>query len=263
MANTTVMVESLVRVEELLATPPPARGGTRELEDFRGTVAAEGVCFAYRDVPVLSEVDFDITAGEHVALAVPTGSGKSTLVNLLLGLYKPDAGWVKADGVALDELDLVALRRRIGVVLQDAVILHGTVRDNIAYGRADATEAEIREAARQAGADTFIERLPGGYDAAVGDEGALLAGGQRQRIALARALLGRPALLVLDEPTTHLDHAAIGVLLRELAILPAAVIMVTHDMEVAAQADRVVHLRDGRVARVERGARARPGTIAI
>jgi subfamily B ATP-binding cassette protein MsbA len=151
--------------------------------------------------------------------------------------------------VALDELDVRHLRGQVGVVLQDPLVFRGTVAENIAYGRPEATGADIRTAAERATADAFVRALPAGYETALGDDAMRLSGGQRQRIAIARALLGDPALLVLDEPTTHLDDAAIGALMANLTGLPRApsVIIVTHDPGVAARADRIVHLRDGRL----------------
>jgi ABC-type multidrug transport system fused ATPase/permease subunit len=153
------------------------------------------------------------------------------------------------------------LRGQFGVVLQDPILFPGTVFDNIAYGRADATAEDVRAAARDATAASFIDALPAGYDTQVGDEGGLLSGGQRQRVAIARALLGSPRMLVMDEPTTYLDDASIATLVHKLAELPNAptVIIVTHDLDLAARADRLVHLRDGQTVRVERGDRARAG----
>src|SRR3954453_3325826 len=145
-------------------------------------------------------------------------------------------------------------RRQIGVVLQDPLIFPGTIRDNIAFGRPDASDPEIREAATLATADAFIHRLPDGYATEVraegGDEGVGLSGGQRQRIAIARALVGGPGLLMLDEPTTYLDEAAVSALMANLGSLPRAptVVLVTHDPQAATHADRVIELGDGAVA---------------
>jgi ATP-binding cassette subfamily B protein len=240
--------ESMVRLDRLLhAGGDEPYAGTRSI-DFDGSLELDGVSFGYEARSVLENVDLHIAPGERVAIVGPNGAGKSTLVSLLLGLYRPDAGRVLAGGIPFDELDMGRLRRAIGVVLQDPVIFPGTVRDNIAYGRPDASDDEVRRAAAWATAD-FVEALPDGYATRVGDEGVRLSGGQRQRIAIARALLSCPALLILDEPTTHLDDAAINRLLENLRELPGSptVIAVSHDPETELWADRVVHVRDGRI----------------
>ena len=242
--------ESVVRLNELLdrdAREPYT--GTR-IVDFAGTVVLDGVSFSYGAEPVLRDVDLVIDAGEEVAIVGPNGAGKSTLASLLLGLYRPTEGQLLADEVPFEEVDITSLRRSMGVVLQDPVIFPASVRENIAYGRPDATESEIRQAAEWATAVEFIEALPQGYATPVGDEGVLLSGGQRQRLAIARALLARPKLLVLDEPTTHLDDAAIGRLMANLRELPGSptIVAISHDPKIEAWAERVIHLRDGQLA---------------
>jgi ATP-binding cassette subfamily B protein len=243
--------ESVARLSRLLEPgADEIYTGTREI-DFDGAFEFDGVSFAYDGRPVLRDVDLAIEAGEHVAIVGPNGAGKSTLVSLLLGLYRPGAGHVRADGVAFDELDVASLRRSMGVVLQDPIIFPGTVRENISYGRRDATEAEIHRAAEWATVNEFVEALPEGYATPVGDEGTLLSAGQRQRVAIARALLSCPTLLVLDEPTTHLDDVAINRLMESLRELPGSptVIAVSHDPGIEGWAERVIHLRDGQIAR--------------
>ena len=169
--------------------------------------------------------------------------------NLILGLYRPWTGELLADGIPYDTVDMRLLRGSFGVILQDPVIFPGTVAENIAYGRPAATSEDIVRAAEMAGVSEFVDRLPGGYAARVGQEGALLSGGQRQRLAIARALLAGPQLLILDEPTTHLDDGAIARLRAALADLPRrpTVITITHDEALAGQADRVISLRDGQL----------------
>jgi ABC-type bacteriocin/lantibiotic exporter with double-glycine peptidase domain len=241
--------ESLERLEGIL--DEPAREpytGTRRIH-FRGGVALGGVSFAYAERTILHEVSLALEPGESVALVGPNGAGKSTALSLILGLYAPQSGRVLADGIPLSEIDLPDLRRQIGVVLQDSLILPSTVRENIAYGRPDATMPDIERAAGYAGAERFIGQLPVGYETHVGDDGVLLSGGQRQRIAIARALLHHPSLLVLDEPATYLDDAEDGSLLRPISAMPErpSVLIVSHDPAVGSLVDRVYHLRDGRI----------------
>jgi ABC-type multidrug transport system fused ATPase/permease subunit len=246
--------ESLLRLDELLeAEERNPYEGRRQIA-LRGGVAFEGVSFAYDSEPVLRDVDLAIEPGELVVVTGPNGAGKSTLLNLLIGLYRPASGRVRLDGVPLDELDLRTARAQMGVVLQDPVIFPGTIRDNIAYAKPAASDAQVEAVARVATAADFIESLPDRYATQVGDEGELLSGGQRQRIAIARALLTEPALLVLDEPTTYLDEPAVSSLLAQLAELPdePTVLIVSHSDEVAARAERLVRMRDGMIECDER-----------
>ncbi len=246
--------ESLERLKVVAeATDLEPYAGTRGI-DFQGGLELEGVSFGYGRGVVLHDVSLTVAPGERLLLLGPNGAGKSTVASLMLGLYRPDAGTVRADGVPYDELDLSKLRRSMGVVLQDPVVFPGTIRENIAYGRPEATDADVERAARLAGAHEHVVELPEGYATHVGDEGALLSGGQRQRIAIARAMIARPGLLVLDEPTTHLDDRAIADLMRTLAELPGrpTVVMISHDPALTARADVVARLRDGRLAALER-----------
>jgi ATP-binding cassette, subfamily B, bacterial len=242
--------ESLARLERILEEEATETyRGSRALA-FHGAVALERVSFEYRPgEPVLNDISLQIAPGEKVVLLGPNGAGKSTILSLIAGLYAPTSGRVLADGVALTEVDLAHLRRAMGVIVQDPLIFPASVRENIAFGRPDASPDELERAARRAGAHEFIEELPGGYDAAVGDEGVLLSGGQRQRIAIARALLGDPALLMLDEPTVHLDSKGIADLMWPLIEDPdgPTILIVSHDHAVAASVDSVYHLRDGRL----------------
>jgi ATP-binding cassette subfamily B protein len=242
--------ESLARLEGILEqeTNPPY-AGTGSI-GFTGSVALRGVDFEYDPGrPVLRDVDLEIAPGESVALLGPNGAGKSTIISLIAGLYAPQTGEVLIDGRPLGELDLSQLRSRIGVIEQDSLIFPTTVAENIAFGRPDAGREAIVAAAKRAGAHELIVSLDGGYEARVGDDGVLLSGGQRQRIALARALLGDPALLMLDEPTTHLDGAGSRALMQSLHSDPdrPSILIVTHDPLAASAADRVEHLRDGRL----------------
>jgi len=182
-----------------------------------------------------------------VALVGANGAGKSTVARLMLGLYRPEHGRLLADGVPYDELDLNELRRRIGLVPQDPLIFPATIAENVAYGIADPSTSVIRAAAELAGAASFVEALPRGYETFVGDDGVLLSGGQRQQLALARALIAGPSLLVLDEPTTYLDGGAKRHLFETLGQLEGTTILViSHDDAVAGQAERAYELAAGR-----------------
>jgi ATP-binding cassette, subfamily B, bacterial len=241
--------ESFVRLEAITETSEPEPyTGTRRLR-FTGSLAIENASFDYGREPLLERVSVGVESGEFVALVGPNGAGKTTLLSLILGLYRPREGRLLADGIPYDELDITELRRQMGVILQDPILFPTTIRQNIAYGRPDATLEEIQQAARWAVAADWIESLPEGYETPMGDEGGLMSGGERQRVALARALLSHPALLVLDEPTTHLDDASIRRVLRNLRELPGrpTVLAISHDPAVADEADRVYTLRDGRI----------------
>jgi ATP-binding cassette subfamily B protein len=244
--------ESVRRLDLVLgAADEPPYAGTRQVP-FDGSIDFEAVTFGYGERPVLHDVTLTVEPSRQLTIVGPNGAGKTTLVRLLLGLYRPQSGRVLAAGVPYDELDVAALRRDLGVVLQDPLIFNGTIAENIRAGRPGLSDADVRDAAARATADAFVERLPLGYETHVGDEGALLSGGQRQRVAIARALVTRPRLVILDEPTTHLDDAAIAALLANLRSLPGApaVVAISHDPEVARHADAVVHLRDGRLVEV-------------
>jgi ATP-binding cassette subfamily B protein len=218
---------------------------------FQGGIALEAVSFRYKDLPVLRNVDVQMRPGSTVALIGPNGSGKSTAVYLILGFYRPQSGRLTADGQPYDTLDIVSLRRSVGVVMQDPIIFPGTIFENITYGLAEASPDDVARAALIATAHDFIELLPEGYDTLVGERGVLLSGGQCQRIALARALLGDPSLLILDEPTNHLDREAIHQLMRNLSGMRnrPSILIVSHDPDVVRGADRVYSLRDGTVER--------------
>lgn len=219
----------------------------REVIEFAGHIDVEGVDFGYQETPVLRDVSLHVEPGATVAIVGPNGAGKSTILHLLLGFYRPLRGELRADGVPYDRLDLVELRRRIGVVMQHPTFFAGTVRENISYGYPEATMDEIVRASRLALADDFIRELPRGYDTPIGEEGVLLSGGEVQRIAIARALLRRPELLILDEPTNHLERTTIHRLLENLATLDSrpGVLLISHDRDVLDHADQVYRLEDG------------------
>jgi ATP-binding cassette, subfamily B, bacterial len=220
--------------------PGPAAGG----------IELRGVTAGYDDGPdVLRRVDVVVPPGEVHAVVGPTGAGKSTLLRLVLRFQDPRSGAVLLDGVDVRELGWEALRGAIGYVSQDVFLFRGSVRDNIAYGRPDATDEQVREAARGAEAHEFVVALADGYDTLVGERGVTLSGGQRQRLALARAILRDPALLVLDEATSAVDNETEAAIQRSLARVTAgrSALMVAHRLSTVRDADRIWVLEDGRV----------------
>jgi ABC-type multidrug transport system fused ATPase/permease subunit len=240
---------SLQKLQQISATPAePIYGGVRRIP-FSGGVRFENVSFRYGREPVLRGVDLALEPGKTCALVGPNGSGKSTILSLLTGLYRPESGTIFADGHPYETLDMVELRRRIGIVLQDPMLFPGTILENICYGDRGFTEEELSAAVELAAAD-FIAALPLSYQSAIGESGVLLSGGQRQKIALARALIRRPALLILDEPTNHLDAAAVRSLQRRISegLPDAAVLIVSHDERVIQNCDYAYLLKNGEIA---------------
>jgi ABC-type multidrug transport system fused ATPase/permease subunit len=242
--------ESMQTLHRFAMSCEPLVYGGREVIPFAGRIRLDEVEFGYGGAPVVRGASLEIGPGETAAIAGPNGAGKSTLLYLMLGFYRPQRGTLSADGVPYDRLDLVELRRRIGVVMQHPTFFAGTVRENIAYGWPEATMEEIAHAARIAQADEFIRALPQGYDTPIGEGGMLLSGGEVQRIAIARALLRRPRLLILDEPTNHLEGAAVRRLLDSLAGLEErpGVLIISHDREVLRYVDRVHTIAGGILA---------------
>lgn len=241
--------ESLLALWDILRTDdPPPYTGTKQLR-FAGHVQLDDIFFGYTDKLILKAVDIDIEAGARVALIGESGAGKSTIVNLILGFYRPERGQVLIDGHKLDELDLSYLRRQIGVVPQDPIIMPGSIADNIAYGVPEATSEQIERAARVSGAHEFVMTLPERYETYVGESGMLLSGGQRQRIAIARALLREPCFLVLDEPTNHLDIDALNALMDALLKLDTrpTMLIISHDMNVVRSAQVVYLIQEGSI----------------
>jgi ABC-type multidrug transport system fused ATPase/permease subunit len=238
---------------ELIGQTPliPLEGGDRP-DELEPSIALEGVRFRYptrREVEALKGIDLRIGPGEIVALVGKSGSGKSTLVNLLLRFYDADAGRVCIGGRDIRELDPGWLRNRMATVLQEPTLFSRTVAENIGYGAAGATAQEVVSAAELASADEFIDRLPGGYEAPIGDRGVQLSGGQRQRLAIARAVLRRPRILILDEATSALDtelESIVQLSLRTLDYGPTTII-IAHRLSTVATVDRVVVLDEGRI----------------
>lgn len=230
--------------------------GARIAPRFEGHVTLEGVSFAYpgEGLPVLKDASLALRPGETVALVGESGAGKSSVAKLLMRFYDPDRGRVSIDGHDIRDFTLDSLRGNISVVLQDAVLFGSSIRENIAYGRDGASDEQIVEAARAAGADGFIRALPQGYDTVLGERGETLSGGQRQRIAIARAILRDAPVLILDEPLTGLDRATAQALLGELrrAAAGRTTLLIAHDALSLELADRVVCLEGGRFTELQR-----------
>ncbi len=244
---------SLGRIQELLREPTSTKAADEPLEvlSLRGDIAFEGVHFAYGDgEEALTGIDLTIPAGQTVAFVGETGAGKSTLVKLVARFYDPTAGRVTVDGTDLRALDLTSYRHRLGVVPQEAYLFPGTIRDAIAYGRPGATDAEVEAAARAVGAHDMIATLEGGYLHEVAERGRNLSAGQRQLIALARAELVDPDILLLDEATAALDLATEAQVNQATDRLAGrrTTLVVAHRLTTAAKADRVVLMDHGRVA---------------
>ncbi len=246
---------SAVRIDEVLASTPHVQDRTDATGDAvtHGRVAFEQVRFAYNgdeEEPVLKAIDFVAEPGETVAILGATGSGKSSLVHLIPRFYDVSGGRITIDGVDVRDLDQNALRRRIGVALQEPILFSGTIRDNIRYGRPDATDDEVLAAAKLAQAHDFITTLPGGYDALVGQRGVNLSGGQKQRLAIARALLTDPSILILDDSTSAVDVATEAHIQAGLAALRRGrtTFMVAQRISTVLTADKILVLDDGQVA---------------
>ena len=215
-------VASAERVFELLdAEEEPVESGAVPLpEEQHGRVEFEGVSFRYDpDTPLITDLSAVADPGHTVAIVGPTGAGKTTLVNLVMRFYDLDSGRITLDGVDVSQMRRADLRGQIGMVLQDTWLFEGTIRDNIAYGRPDASEAEILEAARATFVDRFVHNLPKGYDTVVDDEGGNLSAGERQLVTIARAFLADPALLILDEATSSVDTRTEALLQHAMAAL--------------------------------------------
>ncbi|MGB3054930.1 MAG: ABC transporter ATP-binding protein [Acidimicrobiales bacterium] len=245
----------------LRAEPRILPGATALTEPVRGDISFRNVTFSYDSSPggsesspaedglVLRGVSMDIPAGETHAIVGPTGSGKSTVVKLLLRLYEPTSGQITLDGSSISDLTFASLRGATGLVAQDVFLFHGTVRENLTYGRPDATEAELRRAAELAEAADFIDALPDGFDTLVGERGQKLSGGQRQRLTIARAILRDPAVLILDEATSAVDNETEAAIQRSLAKVSAGrtTVVIAHRLSTVRHAHRIHVLEAGRV----------------
>jgi ABC-type multidrug transport system fused ATPase/permease subunit len=253
---TNTIAQAAVGVDRIRAildadTIIPQRPDARDPQTLKGEIQFQNVAFSYNDeAKVLTDVSFSIKAGQMVGVVGPTGCGKSTIVSLIPRFYDPTSGSVKIDGVDLRDYKFLPLRDQIGYVLQETILFAGSVRDNIAYGSKDVTDAQILEAAKLANADEFIQRMPHGYDTMVGERGDTLSGGQRQRIGIARAIVRNNPILILDEPTAALDTESEQLVMEALERLMKGrtVITIAHRLSTIRDADKIVVLKGGVVA---------------
>ena len=241
------------QIDRMMQQPPEGpTGAGLTLHNLEGAIEFRDVDFRYPNAPelALTGVNLRIAPGEHIALIGPIGSGKSTLARLLIGLYPPTSGLVLIDGTDLRQLAPKALRSKVGALFQDNVLLTGSIRDNIMLGRDDVGDDEMLRAARTSLAHEFISRMPNGYDLMLADRGEGLSGGQKQSIAMARALVGKPPVIVLDEPTSSVDTDTESRLMTNLRaeFEGRTLILITHRPSLLALVDRVVVMAQGRIA---------------
>jgi ATP-binding cassette, subfamily B, bacterial len=257
-----------VQARTIVDSVPPIRRGlnafdqlralmrTTEREPYRGTgvvnaidhIHLDDVSFSYReDTPLLTGVSFEIRRGEQIALVGANGSGKSTIAHLITGVYRPGRGGIFVNGTAYDDADIRALRSRMAILPQNPFLFPGTIRDNLTYGMPVCSDEDVWQALEWSGAAMFVSEIADGLETAIGEQGILLSGGQRQKLALARALLRKPDFLIFDEPTNHLDEDAIAILLNNLARLPfrPAVLIISHDPVAQRHASRAWRLESG------------------
>ena len=243
-------VFDVLDLPELIQNVPNAK----ELPHVKGNVAFENVSFAYNnDEPILDDVSFSATPGQVVALVGPSGAGKSTVASLLPRFYEVTDGRIVIDGCDIREVTMESLREQVGIVPQETLLFNGTVYDNILYGRLDATEEEVLNAAKAANAHNFILELPNGYETQLGDRGVNISGGQRQRIAIARAILKNPQILILDEATSALDTESERVVQEALdrLMVGRTSFVIAHRLSTIKNADKILVMEKGKI--VEEG----------
>jgi subfamily B ATP-binding cassette protein MsbA len=254
----SIMVQAMAastRIYEVLDTKPTVveKPQAGVLSGFKEALAFEDIWFSYGDQEILKDINLEVKKGQMLAIVGPSGTGKSTLVDLIPRFYDPRKGRVLIDGVDIKEFTLKSLRQQIGIVTQETILFNDTIKGNIAYGRPGATDKEIEEAAGQSYAHDFIRKAPSGYDTVIGDRGVKLSGGERQRIAIARALLKNPPILILDEATSQLDTESERLVQEALnrLIQGRTVFVVAHRLSTVRNAHRIVVLDKGRI--VEEG----------
>ena len=242
---------AMERLKELFRVQPePLSPSAYALPPVRGSIVFERVSFRYRDrEPLFKDFDLEVTAGETVAITGANGAGKSSLVNLLLRFFDPQAGRVLIDGNDISAVSLTSLRSQIGLVPQTMLLFNGSIRENIGYGHSSPDPRKLEAAAKAARAHAFICSLPDGYDTLIGERGIKLSGGQQQRLALARALLKDPPILILDEATSMFDPAGEEefLALTEDTFKDRTVLLITHRAASLALADRVLRMEGGRL----------------
>ncbi len=250
MRNLTRAAANHKEMQKIMDEPGEAYDTGRSI-DIQGGLEFRNVRYRYReDVPVLEDISFVVKPGERVALVGESGEGKTTLIDLIGRYHLPQSGTILYDGIDASEVNLRSLRSQIGLVPQDLPMLHESIGENIRYGRPDANDDELKEAARRARLEPFIASLPDGYDTLVGERGMKLSGGQRQRIALARAFLRNPKILILDEPTSNLDSKTEEEIQRSLETLMEGrtTFVIAHRLRTVRDADRILVIKGGRVA---------------
>ena len=239
-------IQAILKTDNIITEKPNAINPV----NLSGKIDFEHVSFAYNnDFPIISDFNLTINPGERIGICGPTGSGKSTIVSLIARFYDATNGRILIDGTEITDFTLDGLRSQIGFVLQDTVLFYGSVRENIAYGRPEATDEEITEAAILANAHEFIEKMPHGYDTLVGERGVTLSGGQRQRIGIARAVVRNSPILILDEPTAALDTESEMIVMEALEKLMQGrtVIIIAHRLSTIRDADKIIVLDHGTI----------------
>ncbi len=240
---------SLKRAERLLREPQAPGASRPALEGGPGAIEFDSVCFAYDGRDVVRNVSFRIQPGEHVAIIGPSGAGKTTIVEMLMGLHPAKSGVIRLDGEPLDCVDPESIHHAVRAVASDEWLFRTSVRENIRYGRFDATDADVIEAAERAGLGALLDRLPNGLETEIGEGGVTLSAGERQRVLLARAFIARPRVLILDEATANLDYYTESAVKRALDVLSRSRTMITiaHRRSMLSDVDRVIVIRDGAV----------------